>query len=72
MNASKNIENINSDSNVEWISRSLSMAGAAGAFIDGAIGVINVINETSPVASHFLLKGQFVGLAGASGPSQVT
>ena len=40
--------------------------------MDDAIGVINVIKETSPVATHLLLKDQFLGLAGSSGPSHVT
>lgn len=37
-----------------------------------ATGEIKVKHETSMVAVHFLLLGQFLGLAGSSGPSQVT
>jgi hypothetical protein len=71
-NASKKMENISSDSIVVWTLRFLSMAAAAGAIIDEAIGVMNVIRETSPVTSHLLLKDHVLGFAGSWGPSHIT
>ncbi len=48
------------------------MAGAAGAIMDDATGVMKAMRETSPVASHLCLNVQFLGFAGSSGPSHVT
>jgi hypothetical protein len=71
-NASKKIENINSVTIVEWTLRSLSIACSAGAIMDDAMGVMNVIKDTSPVTNHFLLNDHVFGFAGSVGSSQVT
>lgn len=52
--------------------RSCPIAVDAGAIMDEAMGVMKVIRETSPVASHLLPKDQVLGLELSLGPSQVT
>jgi hypothetical protein len=66
------MEKMRLDTKAEFTLRSLSMAGADGAIMDEAIGVMNVIRETSPVAIHRLLKGQFLGFSGSPGPFHIT
>ena len=51
---------------------SLAMVDNAGATIDDETGDMKVKDETTSVANHFRFVVQFFGLAGSSGPSQVT
>ena len=51
---------------------SAAIADRAGATIEDDTGEMNVKDDTTIVAAHFLLKLQFFGFPGSSGPSHET